>query len=244
MANGDSLELSAARLQWSIAEAVRRAVEYIRGSRFEVNLTDLLRCQRLYWYEHSPRINGDSRNELEASRIDLQMALGTLIHELLEIDGCVKELEMRICRRDVCIVAKPDFWCPASSTVIEVKTIARLANIPRLNHIAQLKTYMTLLNAERGVLLYISRTSGEVKTFEFRNERDFGIIDALFERAEAYRRYLASRSPPEPEPGIWCRNCPYRNACGAKIDEARMGETWLNSLLKRVAGRDVKNRES
>ena len=221
-------------------EAVSRLMGLVSNAKLEIDLTTLLRCRRLWFFEVVAKgRGGDAGDKTEEARVDLVKAFGHFLHSLVELPGCIQEPVFRIRIGEAIVRMKPDFWCPPTRAVVELKTVARLVNIPRLNHIAQLKSYMAVAGAEKGYLVYISRTTGEVRVYEFRPSLSFDeLVEALRERLKGYLEYVdgGSRGAPGPEPGIWCRNCPYRRHCNV-TDEARMGETELDRLLKKLAGK-------
>jgi CRISPR/Cas system-associated exonuclease Cas4 (RecB family) len=108
--------------------------------------------------------------------------------------------------------------------VIEFKTYtARREIYENLHHLAQISFYIKHLGARKGILIYMSRVKPEYYMVELDmgSENDRELVEKaneiLLERAKRYARWLRGLEEPRPEPGPWCRFCPFWRICRAGI---------------------------
>jgi CRISPR-associated protein Cas4 len=95
--------------------------------------------------------------------------------------------------------------------VIELKSSNGLHTSPLEAHKLQLQTYLTILHARVGYLIYIDRASGRVKVFRVKPDRH--ALREVIQRAKQLHEALVNHQPPPPTRGPWCNVCPYKLAC-------------------------------
>jgi len=95
--------------------------------------------------------------------------------------------------------------------VIEFKTVSRIPESPYNVHVNQVQLYMWLFDKNRALLTYVSRASGDIKTFEIL--RDDEIISKLIEKIRMFADCLRDGKIPEAEENPLCTFCEYRELC-------------------------------
>ena len=158
-------------------------------------------------------------------------AVGDAVHRMvadfLEISAENREVEIRLPvgegaelhgRADI-IIAKN-----GEERIIEVKSTSHDYTAPKPEHELQLQVYLHALGIERGILLYIGKTSGKITAFDIR--RDPQKLEEIKERVLALHRAIISRRPPPPEgklKPLWqeCRYCPFKHICDAETSGQR-----------------------
>ncbi len=151
------------------------------------------------------------------------MMIGEAIHQLLGAHFPIGAGEQEYAKKhgDVEIRGRVDRIL--GDTIIEFKTTADLPRkgpAARLRHVDQLQLYFWLTGLSRGILVYISRLTGRVKSFAV--YRDEERISTLLERATIYAKHLREGTIPDAEEGPLCKYCPFRQDC-LKL-QARAGQ--------------------
>ena len=95
--------------------------------------------------------------------------------------------------------------------VIELKTSNGMKKAALESHVLQLQTYLQILNAKQGYIIYIDRASGRVKVFRVRPDKR--ALREVIQRAKQLHEALTSYSPPPPKRGPWCGLCPHKWSC-------------------------------
>jgi len=95
--------------------------------------------------------------------------------------------------------------------VIELKTSNGLKEAALEFHVLQLQTYMTILRAKHGYIVYIDRASGRVKVFKVRADKR--ALRTVIERAKALHDALVNHRAPPVTHGPWCGLCPHKWSC-------------------------------
>lgn len=183
------------------------------SSRATIHVSSLVKCRRLAFY--------DSKAETEATPV---MAIGAAIHNAIQPDGCIKEMEIRIpVEPNAWLVMKPDLVC--GRYVVEIKTVKDLSKTPYVHHALQLSAYMSLLH-RNGILLYIDRASGKHKFYTF----DVPVVELedLIARAEDVAVALEENAPPEGDKGPWCQFCPHRSSCNQRSGK------WFEAIRGKI----------
>ena len=90
-----------------------------------------------------------------------------------------------------------------NQTVIEIKYARSDQSLPHIHHVDQLRIYMNLAKAEKGVLFYI--TPERVAQFEYSEPMPDSII------ADLIRKFKDGK--PAPRFAWECRFCPFRKVC-------------------------------
>ena len=179
-------------------------------------------------------------------------ALGSLIHEALadvlaewvKNNGGV-EVESEVPLRIVVPSAGIIFAAYAddiillrrdgSRMILEIKTVNRIPDEPRKEHIAQLNVYLHAYPTATGILLYVSRKTFEMHAFEVR--RDEGLFEATVARAGEVERALRDGRVPPPEAAEYpdrsweCRYCRWARICGELRTGAPLGEKEFRRLV-------------
>ncbi len=95
--------------------------------------------------------------------------------------------------------------------VIELKTSNGMKKAALESHVLQLQTYLQILNAKQGYIIYIDRASGRVKVFRVRPDKR--ALREVIQRAKQLHEALTSYRPPPPKRGPWCGLCPHKWSC-------------------------------
>ncbi|PLJ78100.1 PD-(D/E)XK nuclease family protein [Infirmifilum sp. SLHALR2] len=99
----------------------------------------------------------------------------------------------------------------AGETIFEFKTASAIPREPREHHVDQMQLYFWLTDRSRGFIVYVSKTTGQVKAFPV--ARDEERIKFLLDRAIRLSQSLKQGNPPDPEKGWLCDYCEFREAC-------------------------------
>ena len=140
-----------------------------------VHVSDLSYCFRKSVFSR-PDLNPPPPNELTIRNLLVGEAVHRHIQNLL---GDEFEHEKEIIwtgPSGTKVIAHVDLYHKETDTVIELKTTGTPAIMesPPFPHIRQLKTYMSLLNSPRGILIYLLTSDKRINTF--RNIRQLGLI--------------------------------------------------------------------
>jgi CRISPR-associated protein Cas4 len=98
--------------------------------------------------------------------------------------------------------------------LIEFKTVQEIPQEPYESHVLQVQAYLLMTGLEKGYLVYLSRKDGRVKVFKV--VKDKKALKKLVERAYIFYKALKEKTPPPPEKGSWCNNCPFTLTCSKR----------------------------
>lgn len=183
-------------------------------------VTELTNC--LYWsYLERTGARPDTGRQVF---LDYVRSLGKHLHHAFEaaLAGETEKPVVVEVEPGVVLRGRADlYW---RDLVIEFKTYTAKRDITEnLHHLAQLSFYIKHLGARGGVLVYMSRIKPEYYLVELSADKDRGLIERaneiLLERARRYARWLRGEEEPRPEPGLWCRFCPFWRICRAAVSK-------------------------
>ncbi|MEM4958785.1 MAG: Dna2/Cas4 domain-containing protein [Nanopusillaceae archaeon] len=95
--------------------------------------------------------------------------------------------------------------------ILEFKTTNGIPERPYESHQLQIQAYLTMMNASKGYIIYLSRTDGKVKVFKIHPSK--GSLKKVIGRAKQLHEALKSNQPPPPSRGPWCEYCSFKLAC-------------------------------
>lgn len=135
------------------------------------------------------------------------------LEKLTETVEGVFQKQIKVNDGTITIIGKPDIVL--RDMVIEVKYTSYIEDLPREQHIHQLKLYMYLTGKEKGKILYV--TASGLKEFD---------VDEAFNETEVIE-YFKSWGYPRFE---WeCRYCNYKQICPHFGDNRVVGEEADNN---------------
>lgn len=142
----------------------------------------------------------------------LAMFYGRAVHGLLGSllsghEGFEVEVPVEYHFEGITVVGRVD--AIYDNVPVEFKTAGEVPDEPRLPDAAQLRYYASIMGADRGVLVYLSRD--RIRAFRVGVDRRVAIGE-LERRARLLRRCLERREAPRPEPErarAGCHACPY-----------------------------------
>jgi len=179
-------------------------------SREEVTVTEVATpCLRRSYYS---RVRTSPPSPAEFLK-----SLGNEAHlklaEVLRAEGCEVEVSVALQLDGFKLRGRVDALCSEKDgeVVVEFKVTNELPEKPYEAHVLQVQAYLLMLRLERGYIVYLSRTNGRVRVFKV--ERNGRALKLLVERARQLYEALVKSSPPPPERGPWCRDCPYHIVC-------------------------------
>jgi len=135
-----------------------------------------------------------------------------IMAEALEFHGWLVEKLVCVERDGVKLCGRVDAYHPDLDVVAEFKFVNTVPEEPYEDHVKQIRIYMAMLGARHGIIVYFSRDPrNRTKVFFVAPRRR--ALDEAIERAKTLSRALEEMKPPRPEPGRWCRFCPYAFEC-------------------------------
>lgn len=150
----------------------------------------------------------------QASTLHIIMTIGNGVHsqlqEYLADKGWRSEVEVEWNFKKFRLVGHIDLYHPRENIVLEIKTISKKPASPYQSHLIQLNTYIKMINASKGYLVYITR-DGYVKVFQ--HSLDKQLWSKAVKRAFYLWHSLDGNKPPKPEPTPLCNHCPFRWRC-------------------------------
>ena len=132
-----------------------------------------------------------------------------MLQGVLQNDGWDTEVSISLPLRDFILVGRVD--AVRDGEILEFKTAEEVPERPYRSHELQVQAYMNIVHAKRGYLIYLSRTTGKVKVFAVRPDKQ--ALRQVVERARKLYDALKNSTPPEPRRGPWCRTCQYVENC-------------------------------
>jgi len=173
-----------------------------------IYVTDLLYCPL------KPRLREQFKELTLAEAYNPSTLQGSLIHESVErilIEELNAEVEIPVTKEITIdgevykLVGKVD--AKKDNVIIEIKTSKTDVGIPKEEHVLQLRIYVNMLNAEHGILLYI--TPDRITEFYV----DTGISDDKL--IELVQDYIYTIRIPRHE---WeCKYCVFAKVCPHKV---------------------------
>ncbi len=173
-----------------------------------IYVTEVTQCPLKAWLNRT--IGGPTSKEKMVVLI-----LGDDVHYLLQNEFPLGLAEKSYEKKygDITIVGRVDR--EMGDVLLEFKTASRIPGKALSHHVDQMQLYFWLTGKERGFIVYVAKTNGQVKAFEVR--RDEERISELLERAAELSRSLAKGKPPLPrlsEEEKWqCRYCEFTDYC-------------------------------
>lgn len=151
--------------------------------------------------------------------IEAIKTLGSEVHALLQeamrSEGYVTEVGVGLELKDFKLVGRVDAvkYDDEGNAVeaVEIKSSNGLKNHALESHRLQLQTYLALLKAKKGYLIYIDRGSGRVRVFEIKPNTK--ALTKVILRAKQLYEALSNHEEPPPNQGPWCRLCPHYWHC-------------------------------
>ena len=187
---------------------IRNVKKEYSVERDRVFVTEVVGCIRQSFY------NRVFINQLEYATA-FRILRGILIHEWLAEKlpvGLSEVKEREELRVEVEVngkgklVGRADYLI--GDYVVELKTTSRRRlEKPLEEHVKQVMLYMHMLNKEKGVIIYL-HDDGGISSFVV--SKDEEVINRLIRKAEKLLESLKSGYPPEAEPGVYCKWCPWR----------------------------------
>lgn len=149
---------------------------------------------------------------------------GSLLHYVVRSLGWSElkvSMRFQLNGEELIVVGHVDAYDPETATVFDLKSSrfvkwqAEKGFIPRENHIAQVQSYYTLLDAyaipvSRLVLVYVDDRDIVPREVPLGNRREW-----LIQRTSLLHSSLMNEKTPEPEPNAWCKYCPFTEICPA-----------------------------
>lgn len=143
-------------------------------------------------------------------RFEPILLIGRIIHEgltkFLEEEGYVREYEVSarftVDSKEYLVKGRVDAYNPDEGVVVEIKSTRRFHGSPLEHHVMQLRIYMELLDADRGVIVYLS---------------PHAIVEYAVERSECYvEKYVEETVKNTTHPRwTWeCDVCLFNKLCG------------------------------
>jgi len=194
---------------------------------WDVSVTDVLHCPLRVWFQK----RGEKVDPRYMILQDYILTLGRVAHNVLEaVLGGEHEVPVvhKFEREGVKIAVKGRADVVLRDAVIEIKTYAY--SLPKSmfpKYAMQAIFYAAKLNKGKAMLLMFNRATAEVHVAYLHLFKGVRTLDKAIERFEelkrktveiiedrAYRLYKVLHGErPSPEPGPWCKYCPYRNNC-------------------------------
>lgn len=138
-----------------------------------IYVTDLVACTHKY---HLRLMFPELTMKFEPSAI-----LGDLVHagleKYLEKEGFEVEVpiekKISVKGREYIVKGRVDAYKPSEELVIEIKSGRTSQNLPREHHVYQLKIYLDLLDANKGILIYV--TPEKILEYEINRSKDIDV---------------------------------------------------------------------
>lgn len=191
-----------------VFRSLRTAYEKDRGSWTAppniIYVTEVTGCLRRSWYIRT------MAGPLSDEKIVI-LLLGDDVHYLINSQFPLGEGEKSFEReyREVTVKGRVDRI--AGDYIFEFKTASSIPREPRDHHVDQMQLYFWLTDKNKGFLVYVSKTTGQVKAFQI--QRDDERIKGLLQRVVLLSDSLKQAVPPEPEKGWLCDYCEFKEYC-------------------------------
>lgn len=172
-----------------------------------IYVTDLVACTHKYHLRHLfPELT---------IRFEPAAILGDLVHagleNILEKKGFKVELSIehkyKIEGREYVLKGRIDAYNEEKGEIVEIKTSRTTQNLPREHHVYQLQIYLNILNADKGILVYITPE----RLLEFYIKREKIDIKPLIKMIIEDRVH--------PKWGWECKYCYFQKICPYRVTE-------------------------
>ncbi len=204
------MSLTAQDVERIVYRALRTAYEKDRGPWTAppdvVHVTELTGCLRRSWYIRA--MGGPLPDEKVVI-----LLLGDDVHFLINSQFPLGEGEKSFEKEFQGVKIRGRVDRIAGETIFEFKTASSIPREPRDHHVDQMQLYFWLADRAKGFIVYVSKTTGQVKAFPV--SRDEDRIKRLLERAIKLSDSLRQGAPPDPEKGWLCDYCEFRESCPA-----------------------------
>ncbi|AKG38736.1 MAG: PD-(D/E)XK nuclease family protein [Infirmifilum sp.] len=191
-----------------VFRSLRTAYEKDRGSWTAppnvIYVTEVTGCLLRSWYMRT------MAGPISDEKIVI-LLLGDDVHYLINSQFPLGEGEKSFEREYKGVTIKGRVDRIAGELIFEFKTASNIPREPREHHVDQMQLYFWLAEKNKGFLVYVSKTTGQVKAFPI--IRDEQRIQTLLERAESLSNSLRLAVPPAPEKGWLCEYCEFRDRC-------------------------------
>ncbi len=172
-----------------------------------IHVSEVSGCLRKAYYTRTTPLK-------PSEALTIIMSIGNGLHgqlqELLASRGWRSEVEVAWNFKHFKLVGHIDLYHPRENLVIELKTTNKLPDNPYQGHLMQLNSYLAMIGANRGYIIYISR-NGFVRVFQHRLDKK--LWSETIKRAYRLHFSLKNNTPPKPEPGPLCKYCPFKWKC-------------------------------
>ncbi|MGC9107972.1 MAG: PD-(D/E)XK nuclease family protein [Infirmifilum sp.] len=191
-----------------VFRSLRTAYEKDRGSWTAppdvIYVTEVTGCLLRSWYMRT------MAGPISDEKIVI-LLLGDDVHYLINSQFPLGEGEKSFEREYKGVTIKGRVDRIAGELIFEFKTASNIPREPREHHVDQMQLYFWLAEKNKGFLVYVSKTTGQVKAFPI--IRDEQRIQTLLGRAESLSNSLRLAVPPAPEKGWLCEYCEFRDRC-------------------------------
>ena len=204
------IEVNAAKVNEWLLKAAQRYVRIFEDHVISVTEATFP-CLRAAYYN---RVRKQLPTPVEALKV-LGSEVHSLIQEELRHEGWDVEVSVGLDLGEFKLVGRADAvkydGRNNALAVIELKTSNGVHEKPLSSHRLQLQTYLEILHAKIGYLVYIDRASGRVKVF--RVLPDKRALSLVVDRAKLLYNALRQHQPPPKTSGPWCGVCPHKRYC-------------------------------
>ena len=181
-----------------------------------IHVSEVVGCLRRAWYERKYGL-------VEAEPRHIVFAIGNGVHEALQDylgrRGWQCEVEVAADISGFKLVGHVDLYHPEENVAIELKTTSRLPERPYFSHLLQLNSYLYMVKARLGYVVYIQKRDGLVSVH--RHRWDPQLWRQVVERAKTLHKSIVEGRLPRPEPGPLCNYCGYKWRCFASRSKRR-----------------------
>lgn len=210
------MSITAQDVERIVFRALRTAYEKDRGSWTAppdvIYVTEVTSCLLRSWYIRT------MAGPISDEKIVI-LLLGDDVHYLINSQFPLGEGEKSFEREYQGVTIKGRVDRIAGDLIFEFKTSSSIPREPREHHLDQMQLYFWLADKSKGYLVYVSKTTGQVKAFPV--TRDEERVNSLLERALRLSNSLRQAVPPPPEKGWLCDYCEFRENCLAFKQDSR-----------------------
>lgn len=204
------MSITAQDVERIVFRSLRTAYEKDKGSWTAppdvVYVTEVTSCLLRSWYIRT------MAGPISDEKIVI-LLLGDDVHYLINSQFPLGEGEKSFEKEHQGVTLKGRVDRIAGELIFEFKTASSIPREPREHHVDQMQLYFWLTEKNKGFLVYVSKTTGQVKAFQI--NRDEKKIQSLLERAIRLSDSLKQAVPPPPEKGWLCDYCEFRDQCPA-----------------------------
>lgn len=173
-----------------------------------IYVTEITECMRRHYYIRTHPLKPGEKTTL------VLMSIGNGLHRLLQeylaSKGWLSEYIASLEFKKFKLVGHVDLYHPEEKIAVELKTVNSIPEKPFQNHVMQLNAYMSMLNIEKGYIVYIAR-EGKVEVFPHKLDKE--LWSETQKRAIQFYLALKRGIPPKPEPSHLCNYCVFKWQC-------------------------------